>query len=630
MNISLTHPGIAKLIPRMLLVVLASTALHAQPVLEFKSIDASAWPRVEAKFLLTCRGQPVGIPDLRHVSATEDGLPILTDFSFFCPDPPDRFSISVALVFDASGSMVGGGNAGARAGGNAFIDMMDGWNDEAAIVWFGSIVNVAQGMTTYLDLLHNAVNLLPADGMTAMWDGAYAGLQEIIASGFGYRALILLTDGADNASTKTRGDVVTLALKNRIRVYTIGLGSGVNSTALLSLADTTDGRYFGVTNPGNLPSVYQAIYLDFWRPGPCQISYTSTCSGASHRTIQIAVSDVCDGSTSRTKIFTVPGAPVIEGPRAVCRAEVNAYSVPHHPGSRYVWETGTTVPNGLKGTILGRNDSSAVRIVWPNGNLSPGGYVAVREVSGSCTLTDSIAVDLKLYAYPIIDVLGPDQFCEGDSVILDAGGLWDSFRWSTGDTTRFIVVKRSGVYQVLAGWRDGCGDMSPQRAIRVFPKPAAPVISRSGDVLHCGTQAAAYQWQHMGVPIAGATSQDHTLTMTGVYFVTITDTNGCTNTSSPFNVLSLPVQNLPPDDVSIDWYPQPVRGDFTVRFGYGNVGSTRISIMDILGRAVFSKTVDTDHRGSVLIPFENPLPGFYVLTLENGTRILSLPFLKVR
>ncbi|MBL0176487.1 MAG: T9SS type A sorting domain-containing protein [Ignavibacteria bacterium] len=271
-----------------------------------------------------------------------------------------------------------------------------------------------------------------------------------------------------------------------------------------------------------------------------------------------------------------------------------------------------------------------MRIVWPNGNLSPAGYVSVREVSGSCTLTDSIAVELKLYAYPIIDVLGPDQFCEGDSVILDAGGLWDSYRWSTGDTTRFIVVKRTGVYTRFSPAGGTAAASFPRGEITVFPEPAAPVISRTGDVLHCGTQAAAYQWQRMGVPIPGATSRDHSLTMTGVYFVSITDTNGCTNTSAPFTVLSLPVEKLPPDDVGFEWYPQPVRGDFTVRFGDGYAGSTRISIMDILGRTVFSETVDIEDRGIMLIPFERPLPGVYFLTVQSGTRRLSLPFLKVK
>ncbi|MBL0176486.1 MAG: hypothetical protein IPP94_14680 [Ignavibacteria bacterium] len=52
----------------------------------------------------------------------------------------------------------------------------------------------------------------PANGLTAMWDGAYAGLQEIVTSGFGYRALILLTDGADNASTKTTEEVMPFAV----------------------------------------------------------------------------------------------------------------------------------------------------------------------------------------------------------------------------------------------------------------------------------------------------------------------------------------------------------------------------------------------------------------------------------
>jgi hypothetical protein len=112
----------------------------------------------------------------------ENGVEV-KDFTLWCPDPTIRCAISVSLVFDASGSMGGSGQAGAKQAGHAFVDLMDGVIDEASVIWFTHVVTVFQQMTTVKPLLHAAVDALPAGGTTAVWDGIYAGLIELINNG---------------------------------------------------------------------------------------------------------------------------------------------------------------------------------------------------------------------------------------------------------------------------------------------------------------------------------------------------------------------------------------------------------------------------------------------------------------
>ncbi|MGC8864836.1 MAG: hypothetical protein ACP5O2_03840, partial [Bacteroidales bacterium] len=53
--------------------------------------------------------------------------------------------------------------------------------------------------------------------------------------------------------------------------------------------------------------------------------------------------------------------------------------------------------------------------------------------------------------------LGPDiTTCEGREVELDAGGGFASYKWNTGDNTRFLTVNKSGEYYVMVTNSQGC------------------------------------------------------------------------------------------------------------------------------------------------------------------------------
>jgi hypothetical protein len=214
----------------------------------------------------------------------------------------------VSLVFDASGSMAGSGNAGAKAAGNAFVDLMDGTDDEAAVIWFNSVVQTQQGMTSYLDLLHSSINALPASGATAVWDGMYQGLIELINNGVNpCRAIICLTDGGDNASSRSPADIISLANRNRIRIFTIGLGTGIQSDILRQIADLTGGRYYETPSPSQLVAVYQEI-MTLLRQSfqECIISYDATCMDGGFRRVDLSVVNFCNGTDTKTKTYKAP------------------------------------------------------------------------------------------------------------------------------------------------------------------------------------------------------------------------------------------------------------------------------------------------------------------------------------
>ena len=138
----------------------AAAPLQAQPNLNFKRVTVN-WPEIQLYFSVGCNGNPAYNMTKQDFRIFENGVEV-TNFTLHCPDPTKRCPLSVALVFDASGSMQGSGNAGAKLAGHAFIDLMDGVVDEATIIWFNTQVTIYQQMTTIKPMLHSAVDALPA------------------------------------------------------------------------------------------------------------------------------------------------------------------------------------------------------------------------------------------------------------------------------------------------------------------------------------------------------------------------------------------------------------------------------------------------------------------------------------
>jgi len=299
------HISLAGAVLLFACVILFQQQANAQPTLNFKRI-VNNWPTIELYFSVGCNGQPAyTFNKNQHFKVFENGIEV-PDFTLYCPDPNQRCAMSVALVFDASGSMMGAGNAGAIAAGNAFVDTMDGL-DEAAVIWFSDTVTVAQAMTSDKLALRNAINSLPVTGSTACWDGMYTGLQELIAHGNNpCRAVITVTDGGDNASFHTPQDVIALANQNQIRMFNVGLG-GVNPTNLELISLLTGGTYYSAQSADQLVDIYKEIAaLVFTRYGECTITYQAQCKDGGLRSVDLALQNFCSGADTKTKTYRAP------------------------------------------------------------------------------------------------------------------------------------------------------------------------------------------------------------------------------------------------------------------------------------------------------------------------------------
>lgn len=112
---------------------------------------------------------------------------------------------------------------------------------------------------------------LPKDqdpsGYTGIWDAIWMAIEDVVSSGPAdtRRAVVLLSDGDDTSSTIKRQDVIDLAVKWDVVIYSIGIRDRnfpegkLDSSALKKISDRTGGRAFFPQNRAELTLAFAQI-----------------------------------------------------------------------------------------------------------------------------------------------------------------------------------------------------------------------------------------------------------------------------------------------------------------------------------------------------------------------------------
>ncbi|MGC9945303.1 MAG: VWA domain-containing protein [Bryobacteraceae bacterium] len=220
---------------------------------------------------------PVSVTDRR--GATVNGLD-RSNFTLF--EDTARQSIvtfsaedapaSVGLIFDTSGSMRGKLDVAKRAL-RAFVDNANS-TDEAFLFAVSSRPNTSSTFTADLGSLAESANFLNAGGDTALIDTIYAGLERMRSASNPRRAILILSDGMDNHSRRSKSELMRLAVEADVQVYAIGIDSRVRTkkameqqeeqrglALLRDLAEYTGGLHFTISDRDDANSVVTKAVL---------------------------------------------------------------------------------------------------------------------------------------------------------------------------------------------------------------------------------------------------------------------------------------------------------------------------------------------------------------------------------
>ncbi len=297
-----------KILQRVLLVAvilaaIAPTRGDAQPAFNFRRI-VNNWPIIELYFTVGCGGAPAYTMGLQNFEVYESGLP-MKPLRLWCPDPNYKCPVSVAIVLDESGSIMGDAHREIQLRANEFVNALDGVTDEACVIAFANHPNLRQGMTTNQTRLHNAINSTVAADSSCVWDAIYYGINQLIQNATNpCMAVVVITDGEDNFSREIPKTIIRLANRNRLRIYTMGVGNLVGQADLVEIANSTGGRYIDSRIGDDMGSIYQDMtytqqkgYLE------CRVEYDATCGDGSKRYVDLLLKDFCGGSDKRSKTY---------------------------------------------------------------------------------------------------------------------------------------------------------------------------------------------------------------------------------------------------------------------------------------------------------------------------------------
>lgn len=210
--------------------------------------------------LLDSGGNPIQNAQAEHFTLFEDNQPV----SILSLESAGDRPISVLLLLDTSGSMVGAKIEAARTAASHFIDNLQA-GDSIAILTFDRQTVTQIDFTTDHRAARQVVELVQATsgGATCLYDAAYQAIQRIADQPPGRRALILLTDGIDDAGGRpcsyyTLDNVISLATdrQTHVPIYTIGLGESVDQDVLDRLARQTQGRFQYAPGPTQLEALF--------------------------------------------------------------------------------------------------------------------------------------------------------------------------------------------------------------------------------------------------------------------------------------------------------------------------------------------------------------------------------------
>lgn len=285
--------------------IAVTASVQSQPTVDITRVEVQ-WPMVDLYFNVSCDGDPVYDISTGDVALTEDRKDV-SSFSLTCEDPSPRCAVSAVLVLDASASLAGSGNMLIKSSALAFIDAMDGVTDEAAVLFFDRESSIAEPMVPTRERLRDAVDGLPASGTAAILDAAHAGILELVDNGVNQcRAVILMTDGNDDGSLRTAGEVVALANLHNIAVYTVGIGVTVQDAELKLLARETGGKYYHLPDRAAMFGMYRRIGTLQQMEGECHLRYRSICPDGGIRRVELKLPQYCKGNASDTISFRTP------------------------------------------------------------------------------------------------------------------------------------------------------------------------------------------------------------------------------------------------------------------------------------------------------------------------------------
>jgi Ca-activated chloride channel homolog len=211
------------------------------------------------------QNRPVTGLEKEHFKVFDDKVE-QTITQFAMEDEP----VAVGLVFDISGSM-GDKLRLSRMAASKFFDTANP-DDEFFLVEFNDQPRIVVPLTRDFEEIQNQLTFAQSKGRTALLDAIFLALHELKRSTKNRKALLIISDGGDNASRYTEGEIRNAVRESDVLIYAMGVyespgarGRSPEEAAgpglLSELSEQTGGRHYPV-NAMEMPDIAAKIGIE--------------------------------------------------------------------------------------------------------------------------------------------------------------------------------------------------------------------------------------------------------------------------------------------------------------------------------------------------------------------------------
>ena len=176
--------------------------------------------------------------------------------------------VSLGVIFDMSGSM----SSKIERAREAVVEFFKTANpqDEFFMITFADKPEEISDFTQSVEDIQGKLVYTIPKGRTALLDAIYLGVSKMRQAKFPKKALLIISDGGDNHSRYTEGEIKSLVKEADVLIYAIGIYDHYFPTEeermgpqlLADVTELTGGRAFTIDNPNDLADVATKIGIE--------------------------------------------------------------------------------------------------------------------------------------------------------------------------------------------------------------------------------------------------------------------------------------------------------------------------------------------------------------------------------
>lgn len=217
---------------------------------------------------------------------------------------------------------------------------------------------------------------------------------------------------------------------------------------------------------------------------------------------------------------------------------------------------------------------------------------------------------------------GAFTICPEDEIRLAAPSGYYAYEWNNGDQTAVGEMTGGGQYSVTVYNEFGCEATSISYNVNEFAV-TQPIITENSGQLNVNAPGSIYQWYLDGEPVGGNSAQ-LPIQGSGSYTVEVTDNNGCTTESDPYEVTLVGITNS--EEIKFRIWPNPVSDLLFIQLSE-SVGFRALEVLASDGRLVYQE--DISHAAGVRQVDINALAkGVYTVRLTGINASVTSRFVK--